>query len=241
MKRLVLLNVMFVIALSAMAQDTYHPLLKDGKCWYGKEVSPFIDRDFTCNYYLSGDTLIGNELFQKCYRLSNRSGDAANVLYYYAALQEKDRRVYAVVREATEKKLILDFNLQVGDSLHCEYGQSFLEIVSEGGDAHYVLEKIDSVAAVDGSPLRRYWFEGVGTNSYPFNWNFIISSYGYALQGCYEEGVLFYGNPIPESIMMLNMSPSDNSNSQYFDLQGRRLNGKPAKGMYIQNGKKYVK
>lgn len=68
----------------------YHPLLKDGKCWYGKEVSPFIDREFTCNYYLSGDTLIGNELFQKCYRLSNRSGDSANVLYYYAAFQEKD-------------------------------------------------------------------------------------------------------------------------------------------------------
>jgi hypothetical protein len=31
------------------------------------------------------------------------------------------------------------------------------------------------------------------------------------------------------------------SSNPLFDLQGRRLNGKPAKGMYIQNGKKYVK
>ena len=31
------------------------------------------------------------------------------------------------------------------------------------------------------------------------------------------------------------------SNSTLYDLQGRRINGQPAKGMYIQNGKKFVK
>ena len=28
--------------------------------------------------------------------------------------------------------------------------------------------------------------------------------------------------------------------SRYFDLQGRLLNGKPVKGMYIENGKKVI-
>jgi hypothetical protein len=30
------------------------------------------------------------------------------------------------------------------------------------------------------------------------------------------------------------------STSRYFDLQGRMLNGKPDKGLYIKNGRKFV-
>ena len=35
-------------------------------------------------------------------------------------------------------------------------------------------------------------------------------------------------------------SKEPTSSKNVFDLQGRRLSEKPARGMYIQNGKKYV-
>jgi hypothetical protein len=34
---------------------------------------------------------------------------------------------------------------------------------------------------------------------------------------------------------------TDKADSHIFDLQGRQLNSVPAHGIYIQNGKKYVK
>ena len=33
---------------------------------------------------------------------------------------------------------------------------------------------------------------------------------------------------------------STSSNSEWFDLQGRRLSGQPQRGLYIQNGRKHV-
>ena len=47
---------------------------------------------------------------------------------------------------------------------------------------------------------------------------------------------------IVEGTTDINNRVADNTNSThcYYDLQGRRLNTRPTKGVYIQNGKKYV-
>jgi hypothetical protein len=42
----------------------------------------------------------------------------------------------------------------------------------------------------------------------------------------------------PTAIADVNNEPK--AGNRYFDLQGRRLNGQPQKGLYIQNGKKYI-
>ena len=47
----------------------------------------------------------------------------------------------------------------------------------------------------------------------------------------YVESVIL--NPIIQTI-------DADGTSRYFDLQGRMLNGKPDKGLYIKNGRKFV-
>ena len=42
-----------------------------------------------------------------------------------------------------------------------------------------------------------------------------------------------------DGVEQIVATPNDNK-TEYFDLQGRRLNDKPSKGIYIQNGKKVV-
>lgn len=255
---LIFTSFMLGVTMQAQQRDSllvdnnpYHPLLKDDKHWYGKEVASALSKEFVCDYYLSGDTVISGETFFKCYRATNRYTQEGYDSAYYAALQESDRRIHAVERNSTEKKMIIDFNLQVGDSLHLALDGELYSIVPKGGNVHYALEKIDTVTACDGSQLKRYWFkgnpegpwydqwiEGVGTNSYPFIWNFFISSYVYELAGCYEDGTLFYGTTVPDDIIQSKQSRYDNNISHLYDLQGRKLQHTPQRGIYIKNGKK---
>ena len=61
----------------------------------------------------------------------------------------------------------------------------------------------------------------------------------------YESGV--FAASVPDlaangditEVRSFNSAPTDES-SDIYDLQGRRLNVKPSKGLYIQNGKKYL-
>jgi hypothetical protein len=46
-------------------------------------------------------------------------------------------------------------------------------------------------------------------------------------------------NGDPTAIPLIHTIDNDGTHN-YFDLQGRRLNGKPDKGIYIENGKKYI-
>jgi len=72
-------------------------------------------------------------------------------------------------------------------------------------------------------------------------------------QGCICDE-RFYGDPVykdvieiettfPTSITqpdVLSDATSQHQDQSLYDLQGRRLNGKPQKGVFIQNGKKVV-
>ena len=45
----------------------------------------------------------------------------------------------------------------------------------------------------------------------------------------------------PSGIQPIIRTIDADGTNRYFDLQGRMLNGKPDKGMFIENGKKMVK
>ena len=55
----------------------------------------------------------------------------------------------------------------------------------------------------------------------------------------YDDEVTVGILPVVSDTQLLNSSTPQLLN--YYDLQGRRLNGKPAKGMYIYKGKKVNK
>ena len=59
-----------------------------------------------------------------------------------------------------------------------------------------------------------------------------------------STGIIFfigqYMGEITMDIPQIEVSTSTTANPAIYDLQGRRLDGAPAKGVYIQNGRKYI-
>ena len=54
------------------------------------------------------------------------------------------------------------------------------------------------------------------------------------------EGNIPFTEEAPSGIQPTIRTIDADGNSLYFDLQGRLLNGKPSKGLYIENGKKVI-
>ena len=54
------------------------------------------------------------------------------------------------------------------------------------------------------------------------------------------EGNIPYADTTPTDIQPTLRAIDADGTSRYFDLQGRLLNSKPGKGLYIKNGKKVV-
>ena len=46
--------------------------------------------------------------------------------------------------------------------------------------------------------------------------------------------------PTPTGIQPIIMTIEADGTSRYFDMQGRMLNGKPDKGLYIEDGRKVI-
>ena len=55
------------------------------------------------------------------------------------------------------------------------------------------------------------------------------------------EGDIPFTESAPSGIQPIIRTIDADGTNRYFDLQGRMLNGKPYKGMFIENGKKMVK
>ena len=62
-----------------------------------------------------------------------------------------------------------------------------------------------------------------------------LLTYGYGSEEP-EEWVTY----VPTNIALLNRNGNHSKSLKLYDLQGRRLQGKPSKGVYIQDGKKYM-
>ena len=110
------------------------------------------------------------------------------------------------------------------------------ESVTSLGWSPFVGCKLDSLVIrgiLESNWINESLFKGMGTQTMVF-----------VQPSEVEKFKKIYKGPVyPISDEMSGISdfalPEDNS-SAFFDLQGRKLHGTPAKGIYIQNGKKYV-
>lgn len=89
-----------------------------------------------------------------------------------------------------------------------------------------------------------YWIEGIGVeNNYPLSpWSFIMeSSCKYELEECFIQDKLLYSRSGTTGIEPVQDTTAKPVSDAIYDLQGRRLNGEPRKGIYVREGKKYLK
>lgn len=229
-----------------------HPMLRKGKEWvyayhhfedgdgkYNEEVS-------NVSFVIDGDTIINN---RKYYVLKKKSNYTKA---YYCALREEGTTVYCIRPNSNE-----EFVLQELDPT--KFTDVFKDTWGE-----YTVQK-DTII-VRGVPFVRYQYEpkdyglkmtaieGVG-----FKDNGIVLGMNYERPTCIcdymellyckcENKMFFFNKDFDtqqisevEQVRHTPTTSSKRKDSPLYDLQGRRINGQPAKGMYIQNGRKFVK
>ena len=246
----------------AMCAD-YHPFVEDNKTWtcstnpYGADIY---------YYHLQGDTLIDN---QKCLKLYSQNRFNDGTTHYEGALYEKEKRVFLFKVGSPLPALLYDFSLKQGEEAMLQQGN--LPNDSQNTYAFGVCASSDVYELCHGKPCRimvfyevhHYgeeavyeqnfmgcWIEDVGPGSMMdvvnnVGFNITGDGYGSGIIDCSVNGISIYRSEGYERLIA-GITPSpflhiESSPPAIFDLQGRRLSGKPAKGVYIENGRKRVK
>ena len=236
MKQFLLMLAMMPLA--SFAQDDYRPLVEQGKKWtYHHDAYQYV---YDYHYTLEGDTVVAGK---DCLKMYSDNRDNKGEIRYEGALYEENKKVYCFYPEKDEAALLYDFNCKVGDTLSKNSRdlialsiETIVGVVCKG--EYYALqvqeydeEKNDSV--VLGT---LYWIEGVGATKDFFNMLPLAGNYN-SLIACEVNGEVLYQSSTAIQSMKSYLPDDDGI---IFDLQGRRLPSPPAKGIYIQNGKKRI-
>ena len=202
-------------------------------------------------YFIDGDTLIAGKNCKKL--MSEWPGTAPHLS---GALYEEEKRVWmfsfsSPLDSGNEPvaRLLYDFGCKEGDVMEVNlvaYGEMMLKV-----------EKIETVYSftrsrrlftlIDVSEKNRhsepaYWLEGVGSRRDMFSlWRITP---GAVFVSCEIDGrqVANQSSFGPAAIITDIQDVSlPSASSPIHDLLGRLLKGTPQKGIYIKNGRKYVK
>ena len=244
MKKSILFLFLSFVCLFSLADD-YRPMFTDGKVWNQMLLKITDTEEFDTLYYsyfVGGDTLV---MGRPCKKLM-KTQDGKTVLQ--AVVYEEGKKVYEVY-EGRLLVLLYDFGLPVGGKY---------------SDGRYAIAKIDTVSAAGGDFRRFYsvladspssdppyacWVEGIGSYTDMFlPDNEFLMSGAPLFSSCYENGKciftqddFFYKQEKPIITQIAPVSTfSEKTSSALYDLQGRRLTGMPQRGLYIQNGRKYI-
>ena len=249
---LVLAGLGFLSTTNAYAGDeTDCPaFVKEGKTWNCLQPAD----GGTCTYVIIGDTVIGGTGYKKVL-CQDRWEYKDEGQHYFAAVREQGRQVFMVNGGQEQEYMLYDFEPYKEASLRyewCGWGVSRNKGVPgwlRGVERHRFTVHpfvIDS----DVQPSQTvFWFDGIGNvDQGPF-------SVGYESKttlSCFEDGQLIYkhddsfqrkeeGTGIAPTEVSCTMPGADVSRRIHaHDLQGRRLTSKPARGLYIEQGRKRV-
>ena len=186
-------SVLFFLPCAISAQDSYRPLVEDGKHWTYDNYTPaqLAEDDYYYYYDLRGDTLIAGHLCLKMYSDNfRRSGE----IKYHGALYEENKKVYYFSPEEEEAELLYDFDCVAGDTLHVRVGNLVVKSIQteeNGGIAikRYTLYSIDGYFN-DGS-ITFSWIDGVGATMDFFDMLPLNGNYN-SLNACELNGETLY-------------------------------------------------
>ena len=238
------------------AQDWDHeyvPFVEEGKVWNCQLVSSEGGKKKSkdCVFTMQGDTIIGNQIYKKVLcEYKKYYGDSAQ--HYYCAVREEAYRVYSVEPEATDEEFLYDFS-SPSDTLYfsypdCEFGRIEGRCLDGYPKNQYMF---DIQKVINGKANILYslgeWWEGVG---YRFGNPFVFfldqdnqeQTPEIFVMSCMKGDEYIYKldwtvQPSSVTSSTERMTPQ----KELFDLQGRRIQGEPKHGVYIQNGKKVMR
>lgn len=248
MKRaLIIILFLFTAAIASYSQLPYRPMLEEGKSWiYEKHVSELVgyadnweeiyDEYISYpRYTIMGDTLINEVRYSRLMYCPEGRTPA-----YYSALREEGTAVYCIDNGKTEERILQDFGVEY-PSIYKWNGDSIDYIQVRGSYylRHIYDVKYDKIA-VEGIGFQ---YKGILYGMYPmyaagYNYDFFLR--------CELNGKTIFTNDdfhpkivFPTAIQ--EVQTKKNAASPYYDLQGRRLQNKPGKGVYVSKGRKMVR
>lgn len=251
------------LGLTAAAQAS-RPFVEEGKTWK-MEVRPsmsIIDPSlpsFFEYYVLEGDTVIAGRVWKKLYFVG-LDGERALA----SALYEEDGRVFFLpCHGATEGKLLYDFNPAESDAVtiyNPGWCWSLAEAETGSGSTFSNLAYCGTITLpMPEGEIRKYMFmfsagsvpedrecdfsylEGVGYTSGPLSYDCVPGHAAHVVE-CTVGGKRLYEASLWGWVETAVSAASlgKDSAAPVYDLSGRRLDGVPAKGLYIQCGRKYM-
>lgn len=242
-------------ALSAkvMAQNGSHDyqlLLKDGKTWTCSRLSDIDFQRFTYSYKLEDEIIVQGRRYMILW-LNDIEMYGDDGWHFYAYVRESDRKVFILYEGKEEESLLYDFQMQQNGKLIMpnDIQMRFNGCFDTNYNGKILILQTFSISYIVDEPgvgvpdAGLECLESVGYSMDPFctdRW-FTRSP---RLESCQEnEECIFkgkdFGTLIPLGVSMPNALMKDSGNI-YYDLQGRRINSHPARGIYIRDGRKVV-
>ena len=241
---------MLCVSLAVNAQQNYRPMLKDGRQW--NLVDIYQEGIGEYHYRIDGTEAVdgkecfltyasGYEIQEHGCTISKGSGGP-----YY--LSEKEGKINYMFKEISRD--VIDLTLDVGTSIPGNVMVLSIDIIPVFGIPYRCIKF--GIWNYWGEPL--YWIEGIGSTwNGPFGDRFDSghglpgSFYGTRLLSVFDgDKCIFDIDEFNKSRLATRVKECNDDPQPYelssaiFDLQGRRLMQKPAKGIYIQDGKKVV-
>lgn len=220
------------VVLTTNGQESFIPMLKDGRVWNCMEV--YLDEEkndtLICAYRIEGTSEIDGHI---CYNLCLGSKQVGR---YY----EEGPKVFHSTTNGWE--LAFDFSLSLGDAIP-NFGDCVVDEVKTT-----VMKGVSRrclyfpLTTDDGTRL--CWIEGIGSSLYgPYNYNVVIGSLlSVKLLSVYDGDICIFeaneGNAPTGIDIIKNEQLILNAERPIYNLQGFRINSQLKKGIYIQNGKK---
>jgi len=262
MKRLYLLFIFITSCFQLSAQEDYRPFVEEGKTW-NYIIYTNGQESFPARLVIEGDTTIENVEYKKVMHYSDvHWTDEMSKDFLYAVIREKDKKVYFRYiyyvdvyncLEPSNEAVIYDFGLNVGDI--------FVEDFS-GNPFYWATKlKLESIEEKDGKrifnfstnnnqePIRQ-WMEGVGgckgiglEERFDNPTCIDCTLYFPTLVSCTlgDEVLCRFDKDGNVVLGVDEIKTIDGKDGAIYDLQGRRLNAEPERGLYIKDGKKIAR
>lgn len=256
MKRILFAIVPLIAIIAAKAE-----ILEEGKVWIYevRDITQIWERDSTGNFIthymvdtVDGDTIIDN---RKCTRIRHEnlydekpwwSDEEVFWTYEY----EEGGRVYRYdesgIGSSSGFKLLMDFNLQVGDSVTITYEkQEWKSVVYEINEipvGHVAWGK--RLWIEDDFSGVHCWVEHVGLfdDRGEYLYNFEKTGATRQLRKCYKDGELIfsYNEDIVSNDGINDVTTDSEESAPIYDLMGLRVEHPQRGGLYIRGGKKFI-
>ena len=239
-----------IVALTDL--DEYHPLLEEGKNWqydYNNGVNQYMK-----TLSIGGDTIIGDQTYKKIIDVASQGVEMF--------LREEGKKVYCYYPNQNSETLLYDFGKNAGEIISREIknGDTWIRKVIA---VDTIMVKANPFRCLtvheyfipEGMSEEEYfageygydcgiWIEGIGSLKYldtPIGYDGNYYSFYECWIGDTSYNQKDFMDAITNNIQPVKAVNRVNNNDMIYDLQGRRIQGEPQKGLYIQNGKKILR